>query len=210
MKLPRTWRRLGAPFFAGDTATVARALIGTLLVHHADGETCAGRIVETEAYLGTDDAASHSFRGRTPRNAAMFGPAGRAYVYRSYGVHACFNVVTGARGRGEAVLVRALEPVLGIARMQSRRAAGELRELCRGPGRLTVALGIGLEHDGDSLLRGPLGVWRDGFERETAAIEATPRIGITRAAELELRFSLRGSRFVSRRARVAARTRHAR
>lgn len=197
MSVPRAWRRLGADFYAHDTIAVARALIGTILVSRRGAEVCAGRIVETEAYRGEHDAASHSFRGRTPRNAAMFGPPGRAYVYRSYGVHACFNVVTGGAGRGEAVLVRALEPLLGIAAMKTRRGTDIERDLCRGPGRLTVALDVSLECDGVSLLRGPLGVWTDGVRFDAAAIGATPRIGITRAREAELRFFARGSRYVS-------------
>lgn len=205
MKLPRAWRRLGAEFYARDTLAVARALIGKILVHRGGGAACAGRIVETEAYLAEVDAASHAFRGRTARNASMFGPPGRAYVYRSYGVHACFNVVTAARGSGEAVLVRALEPVLGLASMRRRRGASAVRDLCRGPGRLTVALGIELDHDGVSLLRGPLGVWWDSSADEALALDVTPRIGITRASELELRFCLRGSRFVSGGSRVSAR-----
>jgi DNA-3-methyladenine glycosylase len=200
MSLPRAWRRLGADFYAHDTIAVARALIGTILVQRNGAEVCAGRVVETEAYLGELDEASHSFRGRTPRNAAMFGPAGRAYVYRSYGVHSCFNVVTGRAGMGEAVLVRALEPLLGIDAMKTRRGTDVERDLCRGPGRLTVALGVSLEHDGVSLVRGPLGLWSDGVCFDAAAIGTTPRIGITRSSTLALRFVARGSRYVSGRA----------
>lgn len=197
MSLPRAWRRLGADFYAHDTITVARALIGTIVVQRKGAEVCAGRVVETEAYLGELDEASHSFRGRTPRNVAMFGAAGRAYVYRSYGVHACFNVVTGRVGMGEAVLVRALEPLLGIAAMKARRGTDAERDLCRGPGRLTVALGVSLECDGLSLLRGPLGIWTDGVRFDAADLGTTPRIGITRARAAELRFVARGSRYVS-------------
>jgi DNA-3-methyladenine glycosylase len=169
---------------------VARGLVGaTLLV---DG--VGGTIVETEAYAA-DDPASHSYRGRTPRNAAMFGPPGTLYVYRSYGIHWCANVVCGEEGGGSAVLVRALEPTHGIETMCERRGLDDPLRLCSGPGSLTRALGITREHDGLPLDRPP-------FElrpREGAVdLVASPRIGITRAADLPWRYSLRSSPFVSR------------
>src|SRR6478752_6935252 len=130
-------------FYARNPVAVAQDLVGaTLLV---DG--VGGPIVETEAYAH-DDPASHSFRGRTPRNAAMFGPPGRAYVYLVYGMHWCFNVVSAPEGAGQAVLVRALEPLEGLELMRRRRSRTDERELCRGPGRLTQALGITRAHDG--------------------------------------------------------------
>jgi len=150
--------------------------------------------VETEAYA-PDDPASHSYRGRTRRNATMFGPAGRLYVYRSYGIHWCANVVCEADGVGAAVLLRALEPTAGIDRMRERRGLEDVRLLCAGPGRLTEALGISGVHDGLPLDRLP-------FELRPAprpvATRATTRVGITRAGELPWRYVLAGSRFPSR------------
>lgn len=169
---------------------VARELVGwTFLV---DG--VGGVIVETEAYAA-DDPASHSFAGRTTRNAAMFGPAGRLYVYRSYGIHWCANVVCGDEGEGAAVLLRALEPLQGLDAMRNRRGVDDVRLLCSGPGRLTQALAITGSHDGLPLdcppfeLRRP----RAGVETVTA-----PRVGITRAVGDRWRYVLRGSAFVSR------------
>ena len=181
---------IGMEFFARSVHAVAPELVGaTLLV---DG--VGGRIVEVEAYDGEDPAA-HGFRGRTARNASMFGPPGRAYVYRSYGIHWCVNLVCEAEGVAAAVLVRALEPTDGLAEMHARRAVDDPRLLCSGPGRLCQALGITREHDGLPLDEPP-------FElRERAAapeIVAGPRVGITRAAELPWRYGLAGSKYVSR------------
>ena len=151
-------------------------------------------IVETEAYA-PDDPASHSYRGRTPRNAAMFGPAGHLYVYRSHGIHWCANVVCEEDGIGAAVLLRALEPTAGLARMRERRGFEDVRLLCAGPGRLAEALGITGAHDGLPLDRPP-------FELLAAsgsiAIETTTRVGITRAGNLPWRYVLAGSSFPSR------------
>ena len=178
---------LSAAFFERDVEQVARALIGaTLLV---DG--VGGTIVETEAYDAADPA-SHSARGPSPRNAAMFGPAGRAYVYRSYGIHWCFNIVCAP---GSAVLIRALEPTHGLATMIARRGLSEPRLLCAGPGRLCQALGIDARLDQAPLDAPP-------FVLLPAAgavpLHAGPRIGITRAVDTPWRFCLAGSRFLSR------------
>jgi DNA-3-methyladenine glycosylase len=177
-------------FFARSVHEVAPELVGaTLLV---DG--VGGRIVEVEAY-DQEDPASHGFRGRTARNASMFGPAGHAYVYRSYGLHWCLNLVCEEEGAAAAVLLRALEPTCGIERMRARRRTENDRLLCAGPGRLCEALGVSREHDGLPLdtppfeLRSPT----DAVEVATA-----PRIGITQAAHLPWRYVLAGSRFVSR------------
>jgi len=168
----------------------ARALVGcTLLV---DG--VGGTIVEVEAYA-PDDPASHSFRGENVRNAAMFGPAGHLYVYRSYGVHWCANVVCCEPGTGAAVLLRALEPTHGIDEMRARRRLEDVRLLCSGPGRLTQALGISGAHDGLALDRPPFALL-DPSER--AEVVVGPRVGITRAVELPWRYSVSGSLFVSR------------
>ncbi|GGH07350.1 putative 3-methyladenine DNA glycosylase [Alsobacter metallidurans] len=177
-------------FFARDAETVARALIGaTLLV---DG--VGGVIVETEAY-DREDPASHSFRGETPRNGAMFGPPGRAYVYRSYGMHWCFNVVCGPGPTGAAVLLRAIEPAAGLDAMRERRGLSDARLLCAGPGRLCQALGVTRAHDGLPLSAPPFRLLAsDG----PTAVLAGPRIGITKGVETPWRFALAGSRFLSR------------
>jgi DNA-3-methyladenine glycosylase len=153
-----------------------------------------GTIVETEAYA-RDDPASHSFRGRTARNVSMFGPPGRLYVYRSYGIHWCANVVCEAEGIGAAVLLRALEPTAGSEEMSRRRGVDDPLLLCSGPGRLTQALGLAGEHDGLELDRPPfcLAVPADPVDVVTG-----PRVGISSAVELPWRYALRGSPFVSR------------
>lgn len=186
--------RLERTFYERNTVEVAKELLGCYLVHETPEGKTAGKIVETEAYL-SDDPASHSFRGKTKRNASMFGPAGKAYVYLSYGMYRCFNVVTAKEHVGEAVLIRALEPVEGLDLMRKRRGISEAEKLCNGPGKLVIAMGMGKELDGADLLTGPLTIRaRDSL----AESQASPRIGITKAAELPLRFTLKGSRFVSR------------
>ena len=175
---------------AGDVNEAARALVGwTLLV---DG--VGGTIVEVEAY-DRDDPAAHGFRGRTERNASMFGPAGHAYVYRSYGIHWCLNLVCGPVGVPAAVLVRALEPTHGLAVMRERRGLADERLLCAGPGRLCQALGVSREHDGLALDEPPF-----ALRPPAAAVEVAvaTRIGITRAADLPWRYVAKGSRYLSR------------
>jgi DNA-3-methyladenine glycosylase len=195
---------LSPAFYERDTVTVAKDLLGCLLVHRDGAGTAMGWIVEDEAYL-RDDPAAHSFRGETARNRTMFGPAGRAYVYRIYGLHTCVNVVTGPEGAGEAVLIRALEPVAGIDRMRERRGTDDPLALASGPGKLTQALGITMDLDGTSLLDGPLQVWSPESlpgrrpEGSPGEIVRTTRVGITKAADLPLRFYLKGNRYVSRR-----------
>jgi DNA-3-methyladenine glycosylase len=181
---------IGVPFFERDVHAVAAELIGaTLLV-----EGVGGLIVETEAYDHGDPAA-HGYRGRTERNASMFGPGGCAYVYRSYGIHWCLNFVCEGEGIAAAVLVRALEPTHRLDRMRARRGVDEDRLLCAGPGRLCQALGVTREHDGRRLDRPPFELLERSGEPE---ILQGPRIGITRAAELPWRYALAGSRFLSR------------
>ena len=183
--------QLDAAFFDRSVHEVAPELIGaTLLV---DG--VGGAIVEVEAY-DPDDPASHGYGGRTPRNASMFGPPGRAYVYRSYGIHWCLNLVCAAEGVAEAVLVRALEPTQGLERMRARRGVDDERLLCAGPGRLCQALGVGSAHDGLPLDRPPFELVAARGERP--AVLAAPRIGITRAAHQPWRYVAAGSRFLSR------------
>jgi DNA-3-methyladenine glycosylase len=191
---------LNADFYAHDTVTVARALLGTFLIHESSQGITAGRIVETEAYLYKIDPASHAFRGQTPRNAAMFGPPGRAYIYFVYGMHYCFNVVTGGPGIGEAALIRALEPVAGIPLMEQRRGTNVLKNLCSGPGKLVQALGLTREHNGWPLTRGAVTIRSSFLDEDNKAfeIETSARIGITAAAELPLRFFIKGNKFVSK------------
>ncbi len=169
---------------------VARGLIGASFLVEGVG----GVVVETEAYA-PDDPASHSYRGRTSRNASMFGPPGLLYVYRSYGIHWCANVVCGDDGVGAAVLLRALEPTHGLDEMRARRGLDDIALLCSGPGRLCQALRITVEHDGLSLYRPPFELYPP-----TAAPELIrgPRIGIRRAGERPWRYAVRDSPFVSR------------
>src|SRR5579884_1371863 len=152
MILPQT-------FYAQETATVAKQLLGCYLAHLQGGQTILGRIVETEAYLGLHDPASHAFIGKTLRNSVLFGPIGHAYVYFIYGMHYCVNAVTGLEGTGEAVLIRALEPIQGIPTMQHRRKTQNLTHLCNGPPRLTQSLAISLAHNGLPLFDSPLQIW---------------------------------------------------
>lgn len=177
-------------FFARPVVEVARALVGcTLLV---DG--IGGTIVETEAY-DREDPASHSFRGPTPRNTAMFGPVGHLYVYRSYGLHLCANIVAGV-APGSAVLLRAIEPTAGLAAMRARRGMEAAQALCSGPGRLTQALGIEAVHDGGPLHEPPFAFHPRSGDEPLLAVG--PRIGISKGIEAPWRFGLAGSRFVSR------------
>jgi DNA-3-methyladenine glycosylase len=183
--------QLTRDFFARSVHEVAPELIGATLL--ADG--VGGEIVEVEAY-DEKDPASHGFRGRTVRNAAMFGPPGHAYVYRSYGIHWCLNFVCNESGRAEAVLIRALQPLHGLDAMRVRRSLEAERSLCSGPGRLCQALGLTGEQNGLPLDAPPFEL----LARERVPDIATgPRVGITRAAERPWRYALAGSRYVSRR-----------
>jgi DNA-3-methyladenine glycosylase len=182
---------------------VAPELIGAYLVRQlADGSELVGRIVEVEAYLGDgSDPASHSHRGPTPRNRAMFGPSGRLYVYRSYGIHVCANVVCEPEGRGAAVLLRAVEPVRGLARMRALRdlAAGAPdRRIADGPGKLAQALDLRLDDYGRSLLRGPIRLQRAPAADLPLALARSPRIGISKGTDLPYRFYAAESTSLSR------------
>jgi DNA-3-methyladenine glycosylase len=173
---------------------VARDLVGCTLAH---GDT-AGVIVETEAYHYTE-AACHAYVGVTDRTRILWGPPARAYVYRSYGIHALFNVVCEPDGVGAAVLVRALEPTYGLEVMRMRRGPVADRDLCNGPGKLTQALGIGLELNGVDLAGGPIEVGpRPPDRADVDVVRSAPRIGITKAVDLDWRFTARGHRGVSR------------
>ena len=186
---PQPTESLAADFFARDAVTVAKALIGVRLL--VDG--IGGIVVETEAY-DRDDPASHSFSGPTKRNAVMFGPPGRAYVYRIYGAHWCLNAVCAGEPRG-AVLIRALEPTDGLAVMAERRGTEDPRLLCSGPGKLCQALAVTGAHDGAPLDAPPFAL----FAADRAQSLATgPRIGLTKAADTPWRFGAAGSPFLSR------------
>jgi DNA-3-methyladenine glycosylase len=185
---------LGKPlkrgFFARSVHEVAPDLIGATLLVNGVG----GIIVEVEAYHHTDPAA-HSFRGPTARNSVMFGPAGFAYVYRSYGIHWCVNFVCEKEGSASAVLIRALQPTHGIPAMRRRRGLHDERSLCSGPGKLTEALGITDAHNGLALDAPPIALYARAKEPEIAA---GPRIGITKAVELPWRYGFKGSKFLSK------------
>jgi DNA-3-methyladenine glycosylase len=176
--------KLTKQFYRRQSLVVAHDLLGKMLVHRADGKRISGRIVETEAYL-SDDPACHASRGMTPRNAPMFEAGGISYVYFIYGMYHCFNVVSSRSGAGEAVLIRALEPVHGVADMQQRRPRATRRTLCNGPGKLCIALGIDGSHNALCLKRSAITI-EDG--PAPAAVSATPRIGIRQGADLPYRF----------------------
>ncbi len=176
--------------FDAPSHEVARLLIGTVVL--VDG--VGGRIVETEAY-DREDPASHSFSGPTERNRAMFGAPAHAYVYRSYGIHWCLNFVCREAGHGAGVLIRAIEPLEGLAAMHARRDAQDVRMLCSGPGKLCQALGVTHAHNALSLAAPPFALLPSAGVVE---VIAGPRIGISRAMDVPWRFGLAGSRFLSR------------
>ena len=184
-------------FYNRPVVEVARDLVGCV-VRHGD---CSGVIVETEAYHDSEPAC-HAFVGLTPRTATLFGPPGRAYVYRSYGIHALLNAVCEREGVGAAVLIRALEPIEGIELMAERRGISDLRGLCSGPGKLTQALDIGLHDNGVDLDSGTVAIAPRPEGWQELPIAADRRIGITRAVELPWRFCAAGSRFLSRSVRA--------
>ncbi len=180
-------------FYRRPVLDVARDLIGCVVRYKA----CAGVIVEAEAYHDSEPAC-HAFVGLTPRTATLFGPPGRAYVYRSYGVHALLNAVCEPEGVGAAVLIRALEPIAGIELMRERRGLEPLRALCSGPGKLTQAMEIGLHHNGEDLARGAIRIEPRPAAWRHPQIAVDRRVGITKAVELPWRFCAAGSRYLSR------------
>ena len=185
--------RLGPDFFDRSVHHVARDLIGCVVAH---GPT-AGLIVETESYHAQDPAC-HAFNGRTARNEVLFGPPGHAYVYFSYGMHNLLNFVAEPEGDAAAVLIRALDPVEGVDEMRRRRGVERVTDLCSGPGKLTQALGVGLELNGAPLADGPLAVLARPAGRRRPRIVTSPRVGISRATDLPWRFSAAGDPNVSR------------
>jgi DNA-3-methyladenine glycosylase len=184
---------LTAEFYERPVLEVARALIGCVVEHAG----VAGVIVETEAYHDSEPAC-HAFVGLTPRTSTLFGPPGRAYVYRSYGIHALLNAVCEPPGVGAAVLIRALQPLAGLPQMRERRGVPRDEELCSGPGKLTQALGIELRHNGLDLAAGPVRIRARERSWGAPRILAGERVGITKAVELPWRFSVAGNRYVSR------------
>jgi DNA-3-methyladenine glycosylase len=184
---------LGPEFFDRSVHEVARDLVGCALMH---GD-CGGVIVETESYE-RDDPACHAHVGRTTRNEVLFGPPGRAYVYLSYGIHSLLNAVAEPEGQAAAVLIRALQPTVGLEEMRERRGRGSDEELCSGPGKLTEALGVRLEDNGASLSAPPFAVLEREDDWRDVGVTVGPRIGISKATENPWRFCAAGSRFVSR------------
>ena len=197
MSATRRAATLPVSFFARSAEVVARELLGAMVRSTLGGAPTAGLIVETEAYLGHDDPASHGFRHRRhAQNEALFGPPGTWYVYLSYGMHWCANLVCGVQGQASAVLLRALEPVQGLEVMRERRETVADRQLCSGPGKLCQALAITRDQDGLPMRRSGVTVVTSGGP--PAAIAATPRIGISKAMDWPLRFVIDGSPWVSR------------
>lgn len=182
-------------FYARDTAVVARELLGQLMVRSISEGDIVGRIVETEAYYGADDPASHAARGSTPRSSIMFGPPGKAYVYFSYGMHHLLNAVTEEEGTAGAVLIRALEPIKGLSLMNSMRPGKQVTDLASGPAKLTQALGIDLSLNGADLTGPEILICEGG---EVIDIVASPRIGISAGKDMLLRFKVSDNRYVSR------------
>jgi DNA-3-methyladenine glycosylase len=185
-------------FYARPTLDVARDLVGKTLCRQTAAGLTAGIIVETEAYIAAIDPAAHGYKGKTPRNAAMFGPPGHAYIYVSYGMHHCLNVVTEGEGVAAAVLLRALEPTVGLDLMRTRRGPriGD-RDLARGPGRLCAALALTLAENGADLCGDALWIAETpGFPTDVSIVR-TPRIGINQAADWLWRFAVAGSPWVS-------------
>lgn len=187
---------LSQSFFTKDALVLSQDLLGCTLVHETGEGITAGMIVETEAYHQSDEA-SHTFRGQTPRNKVMFGPGGYAYVYFTYGMHYCFNVVSGPESTGEACLIRALEPTEGIELMKARRGKENVKELCNGPAKLVQAMGITKADYGKPLFEGNLYI----LPREEAAnleVRSGPRIGIKKAVDKPWRFWIHDNPFISK------------
>lgn len=187
-----------ADWLAADALVVAPQLLGWELISHSPEGRTGGRIVEVEAYHGAEDPASHAFRGLTPRTAPMFAAGGTIYIYRSYGIHTCMNIVTGPPGQAQAVLIRALEPTIGLELMASRRGATNPRLLTSGPGRVGQALGLSINMSGQTLNTENLELRPPTVPVDPAHIVATTRIGIKVATENPWRFYLAGSSYISR------------
>lgn len=184
-------------FYQQNTVTVARKLLGKVMVFEDGFTSVAGRVVETEAYLGLEDPSCHSARGKSRRNEVMFGPSGHAYIYLIYGLYLCFNVTTGGQDSPEAVLLRAVEPLEGIEIMRKNRGQHSIYNLCSGPGKLVQAFGIPMALNGTSVVEGPVKFFEEPGGEPFEIVETT-RIGISKAADWPLRFYIKGNRFVSK------------
>lgn len=189
--------RLGRDFYARPHTAVAEELLGKVLWHSTPEGVAAVRIVETEAYGGADDPGSHGYKGKNRRNATMFGPPGHAYVYFTYGMHHCLNVVTGEDGECSAVLIRAGEPLMGLELMRAGRGVEDVYNLASGPGKLTEALGIDLSIDGIDLCSGPIGISEDRGSGPVS-VHASSRVGLSRDGGNPWRYCIEGNRFVSK------------
>lgn len=192
------YKRVNHSFFQGSTEDVAKKLLGKILVRNYNGKILSGKIVETEAYLDENDLASHSAVGLTERNKVMFGEAGLAYVYFTYGMHYCFNVVTGEEGKGSAVLIRALEPLEGIELMKKFRQKNDLHILTNGPAKLCQALKIDKKLNGIDLKKSSEIFIAESEIEENFEIVVTTRIGIEKSKDLPLRFYIKENKFVSK------------
>ncbi len=189
-------RKLNRRFYNRPTLRVARELLGKYFIVRKDGFSLSGKIVETEAYIGFKDPASHAFRGKTPRNQVMFGEPGFAYVYLTYGMHNCLNLVTEENGHPAAVLIRALEPLEGIELMKTRRRRDKLTDLASGPGKLCQALDVDRRLNGADLC-GNL-IWVEDRGEVVKGIARSSRIGVTEGREKKWRFFIKGNEYVSR------------
>jgi len=192
-------KRLQRDFYARPTMEVARDLLGRLLVRVYDGQRLSGRIVETEAYLGANDPASHAYRGPTDRNRVMFGPPGYAYVYFIYGMHHCLNIVTESDGVAGAVLIRAIEPVEGVEVMQALRGGRPIAELTNGPAKLAQALGLDISWNGTDLCTSDDLFLEEGEPVPDEIVMTASRIGLSKGATKDApwRFVVKGNPFVS-------------
>lgn len=191
-------RILGRRFYSRDTIEVARNLLGKYLVRQINQKTLVGKIVEVEAYKGTDDPASHAYKGKTARNKPMFGEAGHAYIYFIYGKHYCLNVITEKAGIPGAVLIRALEPIAGIEFMKKNRKSNDLVKLTNGPGKLTEALRITKELNGWDLTKGKTLFISEPTVKEVFSVKATTRVGVRKGEDKPWRFYIEANKFVSK------------
>lgn len=190
-------KQIEKDFFNRETSLVAQDLLGKIMEIHNNGTRLSGIIVETEAYLGVNDPGSHSFRGKTKRNAVMFGPPGVSYIYQIYGIYFCYNVTTDHEDIPAAVLIRALEPLTGIKTMEENRGKKDLKDLLSGPGKLAQAMGITKFMNGTSAIDGPIKFYAEDGIKPFQIVETT-RIGLNQGADLKLRYYMKNNSFISR------------
>ncbi|MGI6712696.1 MAG: DNA-3-methyladenine glycosylase [Bacillota bacterium] len=190
-------RKLGYEFFVQETSYVAKQLLGKIMVYDSPQGKISGIIVEDEAYLGYNDPGSHSSRGKTKRNAVMFGPAGVSYIYQIYGIHFCYNVTTDAKEVPAAVLIRALQPLEGIDIMKKNRGKNNLNELCNGPAKLVQAMGIDVSLNGTSALEGPVNFYESDILGDFSIVNTT-RVGISQGADSLLRYYIKDNIYISK------------